>query len=169
MANNVLLCLACLGLYLIKVIAVPCGGHLDNSALVAILSETYPRCRDLNLSLGSLVCELGDDDISSTQYGSTYIPAGVSACPDGSLDKVCYPERHPAWRAFTCVCRSAVDMSTNIPSTYWTDWATLNTPINEMPYFRSFMMDQGGCVIQEFSQVEIQTPTTATAEEGSGE
>ena len=42
------------------------GDHLDDSALEAIMAETYPRCRDLDLSLGSLACELGDDDISST-------------------------------------------------------------------------------------------------------
>ena len=77
------------------------------------MTETYPRCRDLNLSLESLVCELGDDDISSTQYGSTYIPAGLSDCPDDSLDKVCYPEVHPGCRVFmACVCRSSVDIST---------------------------------------------------------
>ena len=165
MANKALLRLDFLVLYLItvRVVAEPCGGHLDGSAIIAILSETYPRCRDLDLSLRSLVCEIGNDDIGSTQYGSTYIPAGLSACPDNTFDKVCYPELHSDCRVYNCVCRSFVNKGIEVSGGNWTDWAPLNNPVKGMNYFRSFLMDEERCSVQEFSQVEVQSTSTVGA------
>ena len=168
MANKALLPLALPVLYLItvRVEAEPCGGHLGGSAIAAILAEKHPRCRDVDLSLSPLVCELSNEDISRTKYGAKYIPARSTACPDGTVDKVCYPDElnSRATLMYNCVCRSFIDKSIGVSAGYWTDWVPLNHPVNGMHYSRSFLLDDNTCIIQEFSQVEIQYPSTAVEE-----
>ena len=130
-----------------------CDGRLTRPKMAAMISRTYPACRDVDLTHELAICEAGEADVSDTF--TEILPPLKSKCPDGSWNRTCYPvPPRDVIYAFSCVCSSALqNWNVDVRATYWSDLESLSTPVNGASYTRRLMLEGGECIAREFMKM----------------
>ena len=133
-------------------IIVKCS-HLK--ALGEILfSESFPACKFMDLNLGRIICEIrsGEDENNIACLGVSSCKMPVTLCPDGSINKTCYPLKDDHDLSYQCICHSKKRSESIVPVTEWTAWMTSTSPYQSFISERSLIVPSlDWTVFKEFS------------------
>ena len=149
-----------LSIRFLKICTFECSGPgiwSDPLVMSTILGNTEVRCGQLNLTRHRLSCEvLNVEDErnllcgSSNQDSSCNMP--VSLCPDGSLNKTCFPVADTNSLHYMCLCHSALyhQIDDGITAT-WSPWQMMDISYREFTFTRKLYIDASAeCLIQEY-------------------
>ena len=147
-------------------VSAECGGDVrwrDPEALSVMMNSTETRCADINLSTQRRVCKvLSEDDEKKLLCGENGRDVDcnrpISLCPDGSLNKTCFPVSDSNSIHYMCLCHSAGDQytfTTNKPP--WSPWQTLTGHKKGFGFTRRLYMDSSSeCLVEEYdSQIVV--------------
>ena len=136
-----------------------CGGNVlltDPVALSAMMVSTENRCGQLNLTRHRLSCTTLkiEDEAHLSCRGSnldTKCSSCNSLCPDGSLEKTCFPVANRYSLHYTCICHSALNgqVYTTTQAT-WSPWQIMDVNYEHFNYTRKLYIYSGTvCLAQE--------------------
>ena len=98
----------------------------DQSALSLMTNSTEMRCGHLNKTKQRLSCNVLNEEDENTMVcrGGYKDRVSVSLCPDGSLNKTCFPVAGSKSLHYTCLCHSALQHQTDndITATWCNSW-----------------------------------------------
>ena len=142
-----------------------CGGDVrwrDPEALSVMMNSTETRCADINLTTQRRVCKvLSEDDEKKLLCGENGQDVDcnrpISLCPDGSLNKTCFPVSDSNSIHYMCLCHSAGDQCTftaNKPQ--WSPWQTLTGHKKGFGFTRKLHMESSSeCLVEYDSQIVV--------------
>ena len=112
--------------------------RMDNNLMKGLLcKESFLNCGALDLSTDRLICEIRsdrDETYLMRPSGLSHSTVSVSKCPDGTISKTCFPERHKL--GYLCFCHSICLDIQQSPETTWTPWSDLNSRYDGFPFWR---------------------------------
>ena len=127
--------------------------HSITNQLVIPANPHLP-CRFMDFNTERFVCKLTseEDEHNLCQEGHC-CSLRSSLCPDGSLDKICYPVGNATYLHYGCVCHStAVQTITDEPVTTWSEWTVNDNLSNEFNHSRHlYLIDSGEVLLSEFA------------------
>ena len=97
--------------------AVKCGTLEDIGNI--LLSESYTTCQSLFLNQDRLICEIHskEDENNLVCLGLSNCKMPVTLCPDGSINKTCFPLRDDNSLSYLCICHSNRRAESIVPVT----------------------------------------------------
>ena len=119
-----------------------------------LLSESYKACQSLDLNQNRVICEIysEEDEINLVCLGLSNCKMPVTLCPDGSINKTCFPLRDDNSLSYLCICHSKKRAESIVPVTEWTTWTTSTNPYQSFKSERSLIVPSlDWVVLQEFS------------------
>ena len=119
-----------------------------------LLSESFPACKSMDLNQDRFICEIraaeDENNIACLETSSCNMP--VTLCPDGSINKTCYPLKDDHDVSYQCICHSKKRSESIVPVTEWTAWMTSTSPYQSFKSERSLIVPSlDWTVLQEFS------------------
>ena len=132
--------------------ALKCGSVEDIGQI--LLSESYVTCQSLNLKQDRAICEIysAEDEYNLVCLGLSNCKMPVTLCPDGNINKTCFPLRDDTSLSYQCICHSKRRAEAIVPVTEWTPWTTSTNPYQAFTSERSLIVSsQEWTVLQEFS------------------
>ena len=142
-----------------------CGGDVrwrDRDALSVMMSSTETRCADINLTTQRRVCKvLSEDDEKKLLCGGNGRDVNcdmpISLCPDGILNKTCFPVSDSNSIHYMCFCYSARDHQMYVPTatqTSWSPWQRLTGHNKGYNYTRKvYMCSSSECLLEEYDSL----------------
>ena len=127
---------------------------VGNIAGQILLSESYKTCQSLDLNQDRVICEIHseEDTINLVCLGLSNCKMPVTLCPDGSINKTCFPLRDDNSLSYQCICHSNRRAESIVPVTEWTTWTTSTNPYQSFKYERNLIVPNlAWVVLQEFS------------------
>ena len=128
---------------------------LRGHEMAALINRTYSPCEQRNFSRELPVCQIEGENTVDTCYATSDRMPALTACPDGTWKRTCYPRTYVNMIHMVCVCHSAVQIPENIRATHWENWKNLDPPVNGAHYRRRLMKDTE-CIGQEFVKIPLQ-------------
>ena len=125
-----------------------------------LLSESYQTCQSVDLNQDRVICEIHseEDENNLVCLGLSNCKMPVTLCPDGSINKTCFPLRDDNSLSYLCICHSKRRAESMIPVTEWTTWTTSTNPYQSFISERRLIVPSLDLTVsQEFSQ--YRTPT----------
>ena len=116
--------------YLQFVLLLLVGGvHLSSGGSIfeqVILSQNFYTCKIVDLENSRFICEIHseEDENNLVCLGLTNCKIPVTLCPDGSINKTCFPLREDNSLSYLCICQSKRRAESIVPITEWTKWTT---------------------------------------------
>ena len=123
----------------------------DQSALSLMTNSTEMRCGHLNKTKQRLSCNVLNEEDENTMVcrGGYKDRVSVSLCPDGSLNKTCFPVAGSKSLHYTCLCHSALQHQTdNDITATWSSWQYMNISLKQLYNLSSDAI--AGSLIQDF-------------------
>ena len=119
-----------------------------------LLSESYKTCQSLDLNQDRVICEIyseeDENNLVCLRLSNCKMP--VTLCPDGSINKTCFPTRDDNSLNYLCICHSKRRAESIVPVTEWTTWTTSTNPYQSFKSERSLIVPSlDWVVLQEFS------------------
>ena len=127
---------------------------VDNIAGQILLSDSYKTCQSLDLNQDRVICEIHseEDENNLVCLGLSNCKMPVTLCPDGSINKTCFPLRDDNSLSYLCICHSKRRAESIVPVTEWTTWTTSTNPYQTFKSERSLIVpSQDWVILQEFS------------------
>ena len=128
---------------------------MENIVEAILLSENFQTCQSLDLNQDRLICEIHseEDENNLVCLGLSSCKMPVTLCPDGSINKTCFPLRDDNYLSYQCICHSKRRLQSIVPVTEWTTWATSTNTYQSFTSERSLIVPSlAWTVLQEFSQ-----------------
>ena len=112
--------------------------HLTGAILV---SDNYPRCKDVNLHTQRLVCEIHsqEDEMKIERFGLAGCYGSTLSCAEGDI-KTCMPLLTLNTLHYQCYCRLD-EQNTVVSGYYWTLWE--KNRFREFVYKRTLLVNDG--------------------------
>ena len=139
---------------LLSIFAAVICSSTGNTVGQILLSESYQTCQSVDLNQDRFVCEIHsqDDENSLVCPGVSKCKMPVTLCPDGSINKTCFPIKVDYSLSYQCICHSKRRADSIVPVTEWTTWTTSTNPYQSFIYERSLTVPSlHWDVLQEFS------------------
>ena len=136
--------------------ALKCGSMEDIGQI--LLSQSYETCQSLHLKHDRAICEIisTEDENSLVCLGLSNCMVPVTLCPDGNINKTCFPLRDDNSLSYQCICHSKRRAESIIPVTEWTTWTTSTSPYQSFTSERSLIVpSQDWTVLQEFRPTNV--------------
>ena len=133
-----------------------CNKHfsLKDPEMAALINRNYASCNQRNFSIELPICQIDGENTADTCYAPHGRLPALSACPDETWNRTCYPRTSVNMIYMDCVCHSVVQVTDNIRETHWENWQKLDPPVKGAHYRRRLMMDTE-CIGQEFVKVSV--------------
>ena len=150
---------------LFLMVSAECGGDVrwrDREALSVMMNSTETRCGDINLTTERRVCEVlsGDDGRHLLCGGNGHnvnCNRSISLCPDGSLNKTCFPLSASNSINYRCICHSILDhlgYKSEAKQASWSSWQQLTAQNKGFNHTRKLYMDSSSeCLLQEYKSL----------------
>ena len=147
---------------LFRTVTGECGGDLrwrDPEALSVLMNSTE-SCADMNLTTQRRVCRvLGADDgrhlLSGGNGHNVNCNRSISLCPDGSLNKTCFPLSASKSINYRCICHSILDhlgYKFEATQALWSPWQQLTGYTKGFNYNRELYMESSSeCLLEEYA------------------
>ena len=119
-----------------------------------LVNITEHTCGALDLQKQRRLCKITseEDEISLSCVDQSVCQARVISCPDGSIDKFCFPVLDTNTMHYQCVCSETLQQSDDLPEASWTTWES--NP-NHKLHSRAFILAESGQVV--FEELESTT------------
>ena len=154
-----LICLT-LPMMFLKISAFECGGPdiwSNQLALSLMVGSTTMRCGILNLTKQRWSCNvLTEEDEKNLICGGSEQDSNcnmpINLCPDGSLNKTCFPVADSNSLHYMCLCHSALhhQIDNGITAT-WSPWQMMSISHRQFTFSRKLYSSAlEGCLIQEY-------------------
>ena len=136
----------------------------DGEALSGMMNSTEMRCGDMNLATQRRVCEVFtvDDERNMLCGGNERddkCNRPLILCPDGSLNKTCFPVSDSNLMHYMCLCHSARDHQMYVPTATqasWSPWKRLTDHTKGFAYTRKlYLTSSSKCQLQEFDSLML--------------
>ena len=99
---------------------------LSLSSVMSLLDRVYPGCHQVDIQTEWVICEVNSeqDAIMLTNGSRMCIKSTYDTpCPDGSLNKTCYPVTSTqSVHHYDCICESVMRHDMMQGESYWGDW-----------------------------------------------
>ena len=120
--------------------ALKCGSVEDIGQI--LLSESYVTCQSLNLKQDRAICEIysAEDEYNLVCLGLSNCKMPVTLCPDGNINKTCFPLRDDNSLSYQCICHSKRRAEAIVPVTEWTPWTISTNPYQAFTSERSLIV-----------------------------
>ena len=126
----------------------------DQLALSLMMTSTEIRCGQVNLTRHRLSCNVlnEEDERNMVCRSGQQNSVSVSLCPDGSLNKTCFPVTASNSLYYKCLCHTAHhhQVDHGITAT-WSPWQMLNVSFRQFTFTRKLHSDAvAGFLVQEY-------------------
>ena len=114
----------------------------------------------MDLENSRFICEIHseEDENNLVCLGLSNCKIPVTLCPDGSINKTCFPLREDNSLSYLCICHSKRRAESIVPITEWTTWTTSTNPYHAFKTERSLIVPSLDMTVsQEFSQYRTHT------------
>ena len=95
------------------------------------VNGTYPSCDQRDFSIELPKCQI---DAENTEDTCSALPGRLTACPDGTWNRTCYPRSSCDMKDIECVCHSNPKMTDSVRETKWENWQHLYPPVKGAHY-----------------------------------
>ena len=133
------------------------GIHLssgDSNAEQIILALNFQISKDVDLKSNHLICEIHSEDYVFVRSSGCEMPEPL--CPDGSINKTCFPMRDDKILNCQCICHSRRRADFIVPVTEWTTWAASTNSYQPFAGERSLILPLvNQAVVQEFRSMDV--------------
>ena len=119
-----------------------------------LLSESYKTCHSLDLKQDHVSCEIHSEENENNIvcFGLSNCKMTVTLCPDGSINKTCFPLRDENSLSYQCICHYKRRAEFIASATEWTTWTPSTNPYQSFKTERSLIVPNlEWVVLQEFS------------------
>ena len=115
-----------------------------------LVSNKYPRCKDVNLHTASLVCEIHsqEDEMKIERFGLSGCYGSTLSCAEGDI-KTCMPLMTINNLHYKCYCHSDEKWIAINYNFYWSQWTKLNITFRAFRYKRGLIIDTGNEYLAE--------------------
>ena len=123
-----------------------------------LLSESFQACKSVDLKQDRFICEIHseEDEENLVCLGMPTCKMPVTLCPDGSINKTCYPFKDDNYLSYQCICHCKRRAESIVPVTEWTTWMTSTQPYHTLRSERSLIVPSlDWTVLQEFSPSKV--------------
>ena len=120
-----------------------------------LLSESYTSCESLDLNQDRMICEIHseEDENNLVCLGMSRCKMPVTLCPDGSINKTCFPAKDDHILSYQCICHSQRRSESIVPVTEWTTWTTSTNPYQSFKSEKSLIVPSLNLtILQEFTR-----------------
>ena len=102
--------------------------HQHPTAGAILVSDKYPRCKDVNLHTERLVCEIHsrEDEMKIERFGLSGCYGSTLSCAEGDM-KTCMPLMTINTLHYQCYCHLD-EQGTVVSDYYWTLWGKISFP-----------------------------------------
>ena len=150
-----------MSLKLLEISALKCGGPDVWSELIlsAMLSSnaTEVCCGQLSLTRERLSCTVSTEEdernlMCAERKQDSNCNMQISRCPDGSLNKTCFPVAGSNSLHYMCLCHSALhhQVDNGITAT-WSTWKFMDISYKQFNFTRKLSSDAtAACLVQEY-------------------
>ena len=126
----------------------------DSNAEQTILALNFQTCNAVDLNSNHLICEIHSKDDVFVRSSGCEMPEPL--CPDGSINKTCFPMRDDKILSYQCMCHSRRRADFIVPVTAWTTWAASTNPYQPFAGERSLILPLvNQAVAQEFRRMDV--------------
>ena len=120
-----------------------------------LLTKSYTNCESLDLNQDRVICEIysEEDENNLVCQGLSRCKMPVTLCPDGSINKTCFPTKDDNFLSYRCICHSQRRSESIVPVTEWTTWMTSTSPYQSFISERSLIVPSLDLtILQEFTR-----------------
>ena len=141
-----------------------CGKYVrwkDNEALSVLMEKPEMRCADMNLTTERRLCKMMSMDdgrhlLCGGNGQDNTCNRPISVCPDGSLNKMCFPLSTSNSINYMCICNSIgdhVSLGSKVTQTSWSPWLRIADQ-EGLNYTRKIYTNSSSkCLLQEYRSV----------------